>query len=365
MRLPRLAVWPPLPLTAYLGRARTPFPLDDRPCVLNALGRHGLWHGVRALGLAPGDEVLVPAYHHGSEIEALAQAGLECRFYETSETLEPVAAELEAALTPRTRALLLIHYIGFPQDSDRWRRWCDERNVFLLEDAAQAWLSSTSGRPVGSFGDLSIFCLYKTFGLPDGSALVLRNGVDVRVQARPRLGLATLARRHAAWVMSRSGTLAGLGTRIQREGRDGKYSPKEDFELGDPASRPSSATLFLLGRVADRDAAQRRRDNYAFLLERLADLVLRPFDRVPEGASPFFFPVVTGRKRELLDWLRPHGVDALDFWSAAHPLLPSSGFPRARALRTQVVGLPVHQELRPQDLERVVETVLSWRPSTS
>ena len=119
-----------------------------------------------------GDEVLVPAYHHGSEIEALVRAGVKCRFYEASETLEPVTRELEAALTPRTRALLIVHYIGFPQDSDRWRRWCDEHGLLLLEDAAQAWLASASGRPVGSFGDLSVFCLYKTFGFPDGSALV-------------------------------------------------------------------------------------------------------------------------------------------------------------------------------------------------
>jgi hypothetical protein len=90
---------------------------------------------------------------------------------------------------------------------------------------------------------------------------------------------------------------------------------------------------------------------------------LRPFDRVPDGASPFFFRVEADKKGELLEWLRRRGIDALDLWSVAHPLLPS-GFPRVRALRTRVVGLPVHQELRRHDLERVGETVLAWRTST-
>jgi dTDP-4-amino-4,6-dideoxygalactose transaminase len=360
MTPPRLAVWPPLPPTVYVRKARAPFPLEDPKCVLNALGRHSLWQGVRAAGLGDGDEVLVPAYHHGSEVEALARAGIDCRFYEASETLEPVTQELEAALTARTRALLLVHYIGFPQDSGRWRRWCDEHGLLLIEDAAQAWLSSTNGRPVGSFGDIAIFCLYKSFGVPDGSALVSTAPIP-EIDWQRSLGLSGLALRHAAWAMSRSGHIAALGSRLQR-GMD--YSPEEDFALGNAASSPSSATLFLLARVASADAASRRRANYAVLLERLPELVLRPFDRVPDGASPFFFPVETDRKEELLGWLARRGVDALDFWSVAHPSLPS-GFPRARELRTRVVGLPVHQELRRSDLERIADTVLEWRQSTS
>jgi perosamine synthetase len=364
MTLPRLAVWPPLPPRAYVRKVHAPFPLEERRCVLNALGRHGLWHGVRSLGLTAGDEILVPAYHHGSEIEALTTLGIKCRFYEASETLEPIASELEAALTDRTRALLLVHYIGFPQDAERWRRWCDEHSLFLLEDAAQAWLASTDGHPVGSFGDVSIFCLYKTFGMPDGSALVSRVPVQENespVGPRRPLGLTGVARRHAAWAMSRWGALAALASRVKG---DEEYVPEDDFALGNPASKPSSATLFLLGRVADARAAQLRRENYAFLLEKFPDLVLRPFDRLPEGASPFFFPVETDRKEELLGWFARRGVDALDFWSVAHPLLPS-GFPRARALRRRVVGVPVHQELRRQDLERLANTLQEWRQSTS
>src|SRR5262249_21946437 len=170
----RLDVWPPLSPQVYLHRppARLPFPLAEPACRLFERARHGLWQGMRALGLGPDAEILVPAYHHGSEIEALVRAGLICRFYEGTETLEPDADELETLLDPRVRALYLIHYLGFPQDAPRWRAWCDERGLLLIEDAAQAWLASIDGRPVGSFGDLSIFCLYKTFGLPDGSALL-------------------------------------------------------------------------------------------------------------------------------------------------------------------------------------------------
>src|SRR5215210_1380680 len=65
----RLKLWPPLPPDVYVRRPSTelPFPLATDACSLFARGRHALWQGIRALGLGEGDEVLVPAYHCGSE----------------------------------------------------------------------------------------------------------------------------------------------------------------------------------------------------------------------------------------------------------------------------------------------------------
>ena len=139
-----------MPLDAYSRppAAALPYPLDDSG-ELFARARHALWHGLARVGLGPGDRVLVPAYHHGSEVEVVRRAGLECRFYEVGEDLAPDAEALERELSAGVRALHLIHYLGFPQDAPAWRRWCDERGLLLIEDAAQAWLSTVGGRPVG------------------------------------------------------------------------------------------------------------------------------------------------------------------------------------------------------------------------
>jgi dTDP-4-amino-4,6-dideoxygalactose transaminase len=296
---------------------------------------------------------LVPAYNHGSEVEALLRTGIDCRFYAgTAATLEPDEGELEALLTPAVRALLLIHYLGFPQNASRWRAWCDRRGLHLLEDAAQSWLARSNGDPVGSVGDLAIYSLYKTFGVPDGGALVCRAPVN---GGRPRdRGIVKLAHRHMAWLTARSTTVARRLSALERRPGNGSGS---DFALGDPDHGPSAATRLVLPRVADPDAAVRRRMNYVFLLDQLREWIPAPFGEVPDGASPFAFPVETERKLELIADLRKAGVRAIDFWSLAHPAVPTSQFAAAASRRRRTVLVPVHQELREEHLTRIARAV--------
>jgi dTDP-4-amino-4,6-dideoxygalactose transaminase len=343
--------------TSARGRRRAlPFPLDQEDYRLFARARHGLWAALQALGLERGDEVLVPAYHHGSEIQALIELGLTCRFYAGDDGLAPDEAELESLITPSTRLLYVVHYLGFPQDASRWRGWADERGLLLVEDAAQAWLATSSGgAPVGAHGDLSLFCLYKTFGLPDGAAILSR--VPPRVpERRSPLGVGVLARRHAAWLMERSGILAAAGAALRRER---PYEPSLDFALGDPDTPPSTATRFLLPRIADPQAAARRRANYGALLEELSEAVPEPFADLPEGASPFAFLFESEDRDEVVRHFQELGIGAYPFWLAFHPATPTEDFPEIAARRGRAVALPVHQELTRAAVDRIVSAARS------
>ena len=350
---PRLSIWAPLPPSVYLRRPRRslPFPLEEPNCRVVAWARHGIWHGVRQLGLGEGDQVLVPAWHHGSEVEAFGRAGLECRFYDCGDSLEPDPAGLESLLGPRVRALHLTHALGFPLDGRRWREWCDERGLLLLEDAAQGWLAARDGTPVGSHGDLAVFCLYKTFGLPEGAAMIQATPPP-SVGLDRRIGVGPLARRHARWLAGRSALLYSAARPVRP--RPKPYDPLRDFELRDPQSAPWRHTPFILRRIADPDAAARRRENYRVLLDGLRDVVLAPFATLPDGASPFVFPITTPDKEAVLARLRQQGISALDLWSVPHPSLPADQHPCAAARRASTLGLPVHQELRRFDLDRIV-----------
>jgi dTDP-4-amino-4,6-dideoxygalactose transaminase len=352
---------PPLPLELYARRParKLPYPLDEPACRIFGLARQGLFMGIQALGLEPGNVILVPAFNHGSEIEALVRAGIDCRFYEVGRRLEPDEEELEALLDTGVRALYLIHYLGLPQDAARWRAWCDERGLLLIEDAAQAWLSWHGGTPVGSHGDLAIFCLYKTFGLPEGAAVISRSPPDPPASVR-QMGLDPLARRHFAYLAQRWRWAAELRRRFKGDANDSQeeFSPEREFGLGGPFGAYST-TRFFVNRVADPAAQKRRAANYDFLLERLRPLVPQQFAQPPAGASPFAFPIRSDRAEELIDRLARHSVVAGRLWPQPHPCLPHAEFPGAAVLRVETVVLPVHQELRARDLERIVDVVYS------
>lgn len=365
-----LSIWPPMPFNIYARRPqkRLPFPLEEPGCRIFSLARQGLFMGVKSLGLQPGDEVLVPAYNHGSEVEALVRVGISCRFYGAGPRLEPDEKDLEALLGTRVRALYLIHYLGLPQDAARWRTWCDEHGLLLIEDAAQAWLSSRGGTPVGSHGDLSIFCLYKTFALPDGAA-VISNTPAEPPRSKGHVRIKHCVQRHGSYLSRRWRWAEELrhwlkGSGGQSPEHDG-ISPVHDvhsgrggFALGVPGV-PCPTTGFLLARVTDPVAQVKRAANYDLLLKRLERFVPDCFAHLPEGASPFAFPIQSEQKKDLLDWLTRNGILAADFWPDTHPCSsPVADFPRVAALRKSVVGLPVHQELGVRELEHVVDAVL-------
>jgi dTDP-4-amino-4,6-dideoxygalactose transaminase len=351
-----LTVGVPLSPRLYVRRPRRPlpFPLAEPGCRLYAQARQGLWHALTAIGLRAGDQVIAPAYHHGSEIETLTRAGLTCRFYDVAQTIEPTEPALDRLVGPRVRALYLIHYLGFPQDSARWRRWCDDRGLLLIEDAAQSWLSARDGRPVGTLGDVALFCLYKAVPVPDGGAVRCRSSAGAPRSARGGVGIKRVLRGHALWLAQRSARVAG---RIEspRHWHEVDERPEVDFVMRRTDQPPLLATRALLSRVADPSAPARRRANFRHLDTRLGDLRSPAFPPLPPDASPFAFPIEVEHKRAVVAGLAEHGIVGTQLWMVPHSSLWRAAHPAAEALRERLITLPVHQELRRQDLDRIAE----------
>ncbi|MGH2955383.1 MAG: DegT/DnrJ/EryC1/StrS family aminotransferase [Solirubrobacterales bacterium] len=351
-----LSVWTPLPVTAWLRRPTRPppFPLAEPGCTLYEEGRDAVWHGIRALGLGEGDEVLSPAYHAGPDVEAMVRAGIEVSFYAGRPNLEPDEDELQRIRGPRTRALYLVHYLGFPQDAQRWRRWCDDNGMLLIEDAAQAWLSERDGVPVGSFGDLALWSLYKMVPTPDGTVAVCSHPLSGPADAAG-LRADKLIHMHGAWLGQRCGGLRRLRPRDPEP-----FDAIAHFDLGDPDAPPARTTRYLARRLGGPEVAGARRDNYRQLLHELADHVPAPFDWLPEGACPWFFPVESEDRAGMLQFLASRGVGAMAFWEPAHPALDHSDFPEAAHRRETAVALPVHHQLRPRDVFRIAAAASAW-----
>jgi dTDP-4-amino-4,6-dideoxygalactose transaminase len=353
-----LGVAPVLPPSVYFRPPgdRVPFPLEEPNHRLFARARHGLYRAIEVLGLERGDEALAPAFHHGSEIATLERLGLHCKFYDLDPDLSPNRQQLERLVASRTRVLHLIHYLGWTQDAEYWRAWCDERDLILVEDAAQSWLSTISSRPVGSFGDVAIFCLHKSFRVPDGGAVVARWAPPGPTKPA-QLGKSQILLGHREWLAQRAGLdRFHIGTRYAHR----RPEPVERFLLGDPSTAPFRATLYLLPRLPYARAAEQRRRHYAYLHDRIGGVAAEFTEPLPDGAVPYVFPLWTRGKAGLLDYLEDNRITGGQLWQTPHASLDQDAFPMAAKLRSCLLGLPVHQDLRQRDLDRIVEVVRSW-----
>jgi hypothetical protein len=166
-------LWPGM--LSPLAAARPPaFPFGAPRVTHYYLARNAVWHGARLLGLA-GNEVLVPAYHHGVEVGALADAGARPVFVRVDARMRLDLEDLEARVGPRTRAIYVIHYAGFAQPMDEINAIARRRGLLVVEDCALSLLAAEGTRPLGSTGHAGIFCFYKTLPVPNGGALVVND----------------------------------------------------------------------------------------------------------------------------------------------------------------------------------------------
>lgn len=151
-----------------------------RHCVGVANGTDALELCLTALGIGRGDEVIVPANTFIATAEAVANVGATPIFVDVEpSTLLITAGHIEAAITPRTAAVIAVHLYGLPVNMDAVRAVAAGAGIAVLEDAAQAHGARWRGRPVGSLSDAGCFSFYpsKNLGaLGDGGAVVTQNG---------------------------------------------------------------------------------------------------------------------------------------------------------------------------------------------
>ncbi len=125
--------------------------------------------------LKPGDEVVMPSFTFSSTANAVVLRGATPVFVDVrADTLNIDEARIEAALTPKTRAIFAVHYAGVCCEMDAIGALANERGLIVMEDAAQAYLSRYRGRPAGCLGTMAAFSFHQTknFTCGEGGAFV-------------------------------------------------------------------------------------------------------------------------------------------------------------------------------------------------
>lgn len=331
--------------------------------------RNAVWLTVKMLGLDQG-EVLVPAYHHGVEVEALLDAGATVKFYRVGAKWDVDLEDVEKQINAKTRALYLIHYAGFPGPVDEMRALADKYGLPLIEDCALSLLSSDGARPLGSTGDVGIFCLYKTLPVPNGGAMVI-NGARNYAMPEPLPPPSTSTFSHVVSSLLQNmelrGGIAGRTMRsmvralgkgtvqaasIERVATGTQHFNRAHVDLGmSPWTRRIAMAQDLNGIV------EKRRRNYFFLLGRLREVSAPLFNELPPGVCPLFYPLVVEDKAEVMARLHAQGIDSIDFWRYFHPACDATKYPEVMNTRRSIVEIPCHQDLDPETMQKVADAV--------
>ena len=141
-------------------------------------GTVALHLALAALGIGKGDEVIVPTLTYIASVNAIAYVGAEPVFADShNKTWNIDPDKLLELITPKTKAIMVVHLYGNSCDMDSILKICQERNIFLIEDAAEAFGTKYNNKYVGTFGDVATFSFFgnKTITTGEGGMLVTNN----------------------------------------------------------------------------------------------------------------------------------------------------------------------------------------------
>jgi aminotransferase len=321
--------------------------------LLTNSGTASIFLAVKAIGIKPGDEVIIASVNFVSCASAVIEAGAKPVFADVDpHTLNILPSEITRLKTDRTRAVIVLHYGGHPCDMDGVKTAAGD-GIAIIEDAAVAFPATYKGQACGTVGDAGIYSFnaVKALAMGDGGGLTFRDpAVTERAKSHRYLGLAD---------STRSGLDALTETNPQRWW---------EFQVQDIAGRHiSNDILAAIGRVQLRKVPgfiARRREIWDQYQKLFADIpgVITPPEPL-EGCESSYFMYwlqVPGRRDALAAWLTENGVYCTFRYFPLHRIShfgPQTSLPGADTANETTLNIPLHQNLTSADIERIVDLV--------
>jgi perosamine synthetase len=294
---------------------------------------------LQALGIGPGDEVITVSFSFNATVSVILRVGARPFFVDVRDDdfcMDP--AQVEALITPRTKAIMPVHLYGLMADMAPLVDIATRHGLVIIEDAAQAHGATYDGRRAGQFGP-AMFSLYATKNLMTGEGGFATTDDD---------GLAERLR-----------LLRNHGMRV-------RYHHDELGTNFKPTDLAAAIGLAQLQRLDER--TERRRANAAFLTERLGNHYLVP--GTPGGREHVWHQFVMrfpGERQQVIDGLAARGVGTLIYYPVPihrqaylQQYVPGAAeldLPVTDRLSDEVLAIPVHPMLSPGDLETIVGAI--------
>jgi dTDP-4-amino-4,6-dideoxygalactose transaminase len=311
-----------------------------------ASGTDALILALRACGVQPGDEVLLPPFTFVATGSAVSAIGAKPVFADiTPATFNLNPAHLERRITPRTRAIIVVHLYGLVADMEPILAFARARSLPVIEDAAQAIGAAYQGKRAGSFGDVGCFSFYptKNLGAYGDAGLIVTNSDGIAARLRT----------------------------LRNHGQIGKYVSNEPG-LNSRLDEIQAAILRVkLAHLAEwQRARQAHAEEYTKLLARVPG-VTTPV--VPAGNEHVFhqYTIRVARRDALQQFLGQRMIGSTVYYPVPlhlQPIYASLGhkpgdFPESECASQEALSLPMYPELSSEQIARVVSAVEEFQRS--
>lgn len=315
---------------------------------------HALHLACMALGIGPGDEVIVPALTFVATSNAVLYTGAEVKFADiigpTELTISP--QDIEKQITPRTRAVIVMHYAGYPCRMPEIMEIARQHNLFVIEDAAHAPGATLDGRGLGTWGDIGCFSFFsnKNLAVGEGGMLVTnRDDIAEKVRTMRSHGMTTM-------------------TWDRHRGHASSYDVVElgnNYRIDEIHSALGLAQLHKLDRNNARREALTRR-----YIESLTHLpspeIMLPF--MDSQGSPAFhiMPVILPAQADrqiFMNEMRQAGVQTSIHYPPIHTFsyyrerYPNISLPITEWVAEHEITLPLYPTMKDEDVDYVVSSL--------
>lgn len=296
--------------------------------------------GLRALGIGSGDEVITTSMTAFATVLAILRAGAVPVLADIDpETALLNIESVERCLSPRTKAVLLVHLYGQVRDMDAWVDFCASNHIELLEDCAQSHLASWKGKAAGSFGAWGAYSFYptKNLGAPgDGGALI-----------------------------TQSDDIANLARSLHNYGQGERYHHPV---LGLNSRLDELHAAILSVRLSWLDSfTKRRREIARAYLKGITNTSVRLLANPLEEQNHVYhlFLILSDERERLSAFLKTRGIDNLSHYPIPIHFQPPCkniridphGLKQAELHASRCLSLPCHPQMDDEAVKKVIEAV--------
>lgn len=369
-------------IQVFDSKFKYPSVLDIKYARFVTSGRAAITLAMEMFNTGPDNEVLAPAYHCNAMIEPIIHLGAKPVFYKINKNTSVDLGDIQTKITQNTRVLMITHYFGFHQNIQEIRTFCDEHNLFLLEDCAHAFLGKTGDYSIGYYGDAAIASAMKFFPVYDGGCLVSNNSninsiklndANRTFQLKAAINCFEKAFEYGQLPFLRIFISIPLRIKDFLWQKYKEMSPKTTSNsLGPGASegsygldptwlhkRISKFSKYIIKNSNLKDIADKRRKNYQYIDDAIKDIsgITPLFHQLPDDVVPYVYPAIVDNPERLFPALKMKGVPIIRFGEFLWEGVDNNTCPVSVELSRKVFQFPCHQSLTIKQLDWMLEQI--------